>query len=300
MSWEIPGHWCESGTIVAILEQVERLLGALGLAERFLFAVTSDAAQLTVAHPDRVVVIQTSDESHGIPAYANDVFMVFKFYQPFGAAPATLRALPLGCNHDVPGFEPLPIAERPIDGFFCGREVFREEFFAAVDAAFPAGRGDVGGRDLNLEISRAPGFRQGMVPATYGRWLTESNIAFCPRGVSYETFRIYEALRAGAVVIANRQVPSWFTQAWPVIEIDDWQQVKEITDRLWSDAAAMQKISDAGRAWWDETGCPNAVAHYLVRECVSQLIRRGVVDSDTAVWRDVAQALRSGRATSPA
>ena len=126
--WELPDDWCEEQHIIDILASIEPRMLEMGLAERFVFVVTSVAGQLPMAHKERVIVLQTSDEGHEVPAYANDVFMTFKNYPPFGAVPDNLCAFPLGCNKDVAELPALGMAERPIDVFFIGRKEFRDEF----------------------------------------------------------------------------------------------------------------------------------------------------------------------------
>jgi hypothetical protein len=294
--WEIPADWCETASVARTLRHAERYLCSLGFADQFLFVVTSDAENLTVAHPERVVVIQTSDEAHGIPAYVDDVFMVFKFYQPVGAMPGNLRVLPLGCNQDVPTYKPLAMADRSVDLFFSGREHGREHFFSAIDECYPNASGQLDGRPLNIDFARAVEFKAGMSPADFGRQLAKTRIALCPKGVSHETFRVYEALRAGAVVIAERQHRTWFNEGWPVIEVDDWCRIDRLVETLLPNDAALQQFSEAGHAWWRDICSPEATGHYLVRECVSSMIRRGVVNADPKAWQAVATAFKSNRA----
>jgi hypothetical protein len=213
-------------------------------------------------HEERVIVLQTSDEGHEVPAYSGDVFMTFKNYPPFGAVPDNLRVFPLGCNKDVAEKPGPGMAERPIDVFFIGRDEFRDEFFAATDHAFG---------DLHADISKAPEFRKGLSPQDYAAKLAQTKIALSPRGVSHETFRTYEALRAGCVVIAQRQIPCWWTNAWPVIEVDDWHGIDALVRAQLSNAAAMQVRAEAGRQWWRDKLSPAAVADYMIGEIVSHL-----------------------------
>ncbi|MBT3552629.1 MAG: hypothetical protein HOO19_16775 [Rhodospirillaceae bacterium] len=261
--WELPDDWCEEQHIIDILASIEPRMLEMGLAERFVFVVTSVAGQLPMAHKERVIVLQTSDEGHEVPAYANDVFMTFKNYPPFGAVPDNLCAFPLGCNKDVAELPALGMAERPIDVFFIGRKEFRDEFFAATDHAFG---------DLRTDISKAPEFRKGLSPEDYADKLAQSKIALAPRGVSHETFRTYEALRAGCVVIAQRQIPCWWTNGWPVIEVDDWLGIDDVVRAQLDDGAAMQERAAAGRQWWLDKCSPAAVANYMMGEIAARLL----------------------------
>ncbi|MBO32031.1 MAG: hypothetical protein CMM74_03520 [Rhodospirillaceae bacterium] len=271
--WELPENWCEWDHIGETLQRVSHHLVNLGTADRFVFIVTSMGDQLPVAHSERTVVIQTSDEGHEIPSYAGDVFMVFKNYRPFDPAPENLRVIPLGCNKDVPDLALRSMPERPVDIFFTGWDNHRESFFTAVDAAYPAGEGQLGGRDLTIDIGRQKDFRSGMKPEDYARRLAETKIALSPRGVSHETFRTYEAMRAGCIVIANRQLPAWYLDGWPVIELDDWQGFGKIVEDILGDEMRLQDLSEQNRTWWQNYCSPEAVAHYVVRELSLKLMQ---------------------------
>ena len=250
-----------------VLQAAGHMLKGLGLAERFIFVVTADSHQIEMKHSDRVVVLQTSDEGHEIPDYAADVFMIFKNYQPFVQMPENLRVVPLGCNKDVPKLPRKPMAARALDVFFIGRPEYRESFFGAAISAFDDHE------DLNVEISKAPGFRLGHTPQDYAGRLADTKIALSPRGVSHETFRTYEAMRAGCVVIAERQLPSWFNEGWPVIEMADWDGVGGRVRELLNDPARLEDISRQSLHWWREKCSEEAVAHYMVRELSLKLLR---------------------------
>ena len=218
-------------------------------------------------------MIQTSDEGHEIPAYADDVFMVFKNYRPFDPAPETLRVVPLGCNKDVPALPPLSMKDRSVDIFFTGWDNHRESFFADIDAVYPGGEGQFGGRELTIDIKKQKDFRSGLKPEDYAKRLTETKIALSPRGVSHETFRTYEAMRAGCAVIAARQLPAWYIDGWPVIEVDDWRGLGNLVEELLSDEVRLQELSDKNMVWWQEHCSPDAVAHYMVRELSLKLMQ---------------------------
>lgn len=264
--WELPNNWCEEDYLKGILEHADFLLLNLGLSQRFVFVVTSLSDRLPLRHSERVVVLQTSDEGHEIPAYVDDAFMVFKCYRPFDVIPDNLRVIPLGCNKDVPALSPKSMTERGLDVFFIGRSGFRKQFFASTQTAF---------RDrpnLTTKIEEASGFRLGMSPDAYGRCLVNTKIALSPRGVSHETFRTYEAMRAGCVVVTDRQLSSWFTNGWPIIEVDDWLDVGDLVDGLIDDPVRLTDLSSNTIAWWQKYCSEEAVAHYIVRQLSLKLL----------------------------
>jgi len=83
-------------------------------------------------------------------------------------------------------------------------------------------------------------------------------------------------MRAGCVVIAARQLPAWFNEGWPVIEIDDWSELKELADGLLGNEKRLQELSLETRAWWEEKCSEEAVAHYMARELSVKLMKQNI------------------------
>ena len=231
--------------------------------------VTSYSDRLPIRHPERVVVLQTSDEGHEIPAYLGDVFMVFKNYRPFDPVPNNLHVIPLGYNKDVPALSPKDMTERSLDVFFVGRSHLRKPFFEATRKAFSDRP------NLNAKIEEASGFRKGISPNAYGKCLVNTKIALSPRGVSHETFRTYEAMRAGCVVVVDQQLSTWFTNGWPLIEVENWFGVGDLVDELINDPARLTDLSSKTLAWWQQECSEEAVAHYIVRQLSLKLLQKG-------------------------
>ena len=268
--WEMPETWCEVDYVTAALAELERHFVAHGLAERFIFIVTAFGDRLSLKHRDRVIVVQVSDEEHMLPSYVDDVFMVFKVFRPFVPMPDNLRIIPVGPNKDVPVQGPAsglkPIRERGLDVFFNGQPDLRADFFAA---ALPLNDR----ADINARVSTSGTFRGGMPPAEFGRLLADTKIALCPRGISHETYRLYEAMRVGCVIVAARQMPTWFTTGWPVLEVDDWTGIAGLVDELLADGARLEDLSQRTLAWWRERCCPEAVGRYIAGEIVGTLLK---------------------------
>ena len=266
--WEMPDTWCEVDYVTAALEELERHFVAHGLADRFFFIVTAWGDKLSFKHRDRVIVVQVSDEEHTMPSYVDDVFMVFKVFRPFVPMPDNLRIIPVGPNKDVPERDLIglkPIRERSLDIFFNGQSDLRADFFAA---ALPLNDRT----DINVRISTSGVFRGGMPAPEFGGLLAETKIALCPRGVSHETFRLYEAMRVGCVIIAARQMPTWFTTGWPIMEVDDWTGIEALVDDLLADPDRLKELSQRTLAWWRERCCPQAVGRYIADEILGYLI----------------------------
>ncbi len=55
----------------------------------------------------------------------------------------------------------------------------------------------------------------------YTEIMADTKIALAPRGSSVETYRFFEAMRQGCVVICDRLPPHWFYVGCPAIQIED-------------------------------------------------------------------------------
>jgi hypothetical protein len=275
--WDLPENCPEWDHVLGVLTQLERHLVALGFSDNFLFMATARAKELSQPDSERLVVYQISDETpetpdnHEIPAYANDVFMVFKNYGSFYPTPETIRIVPLGCNKATPSLPIQLMADRAIDLFFVGKEDHREEFFKASDLYCRDAK-----PSAQIEISRGLRSGEDFTPEVYAHKMAQTKVALCPQGASHETLRIYEAMRAGCVVIAARQLPSWFSEGWPVIELDDWGELKDLADGLLADDKKLQDLSQQTRAWWEEKCSEEAVAQYMARELSLSLMKQSL------------------------
>ena len=96
-------------------------------------------------------------------------------------------------------------------------------------------------------------------PEEYAKILLESAFAPCPRGRALDTFRIYEALEAGAIPIielangyARDHLPPDYMDS-PMIFIESWSEVPEKMASLFSDPSAINAKQKAVQAWYDTT-----------------------------------------------
>ena len=60
----------------------------------------------------------------------------------------------------------------------------------------------------------------------------DTKVCLVPRGGSVETYRWFEAMRVGCVVIGEPMPPFWFYKGSPAIEVTDWRTLPSILERL--------------------------------------------------------------------
>ena len=102
-------------------------------------------------------------------------------------------------------------------------------------------------------IRKALSHRTSLAPALVGTMGSISSVIvfalILGRGPT-KTYRFFEGMRQGCVVICNRLPPHWFYVGCPAIQIDDWGSLEAEVKALTADP---QRLSDLYRetvAWW--------------------------------------------------
>lgn len=189
-----------------------------------------------VAPLEWVVLAVTSDEgSH---------FDVDQFHHPVSAV---WVQNPRSDRHN-PDVRALPVGWTPhIDRRYAGRpppdKTLRWTFAGQVTHsrrrdAVAAMRRMSGGRLVTSEA-----FTEGVPPDEYADMLYDAAVAPCPAGiVTPDTFRCWEALRAGAVPVVDRQAGEWDVPGdyWrrlcgrppPFKVVDDWSTLPGLVDAI--------------------------------------------------------------------
>jgi len=138
--------------------------------------------------------------------------------------------------------------DRPLDWFLAGQIThLRREQCVEQLRRIPGG--------MRVETD---GFTKGLPPAEYMRMLASAKIAPCPSGPqSPDTFRLYEALEAGCVPIADAQTskPGFPNGYWqwifgcevPFPVVSDWATLPEVMAR---ELAAWPENQRRIAEWW--------------------------------------------------
>ncbi len=109
-----------------------------------------------------------------------------------------------------------------------------------------------------------PGHFQKMRDAeTYSSTLMDTKICLVPRGTSLETFRFFEGLRAGCILITEELPDRWFYNGAPVQTVNDWSELGNVLDRLLNDPERLDTLHCTARTWWTDTCSEEAVGRYM-------------------------------------
>lgn len=93
--------------------------------------------------------------------------------------------------------------------------------------------------------------------------MMNSRICLAPRGTSPETFRYFEGLRAGCIVVTDVLPKHWYYDGSPAIEIHDWSKLPSVVLPLLRDYDAMNKLHRMSLNWWTERCSELALARYM-------------------------------------
>lgn len=121
----------------------------------------------------------------------------------------------------------------------------------------------------NSIIKFTSGFGAGLNRTEYNRILYNSKIVICPYGaVTEETFRHYEAMRAGCIVITLKMPDVIPYQNAPIVQINDWDELLPTIDSLLNDPKKLEKMHLATLEWWKNKCSEEAIAQYIYNKIV--------------------------------
>lgn len=205
-----------------------------------------------VASTPHVGLFHISDEWYRRPLGAYRAFSwVWRQHLHSGLRAEGVRALPLGpvstgeIDVGLHAASATPLVERAHPVTFVGKLVTTR--FAAVEAL----SGIAGA--LVVPTGRfAPG--TGFRPPEYAAILRSSALVACPMGnVHLESFRVYEALEAGAVpIVERRRGLDYFALLLgdhPLPNVRAWRDAPALVRELRREAA-LRDLQEATREWW--------------------------------------------------
>jgi hypothetical protein len=206
--------------------------------------------------------------------------------------------IPLGASALV-DLADVPFSQRPVDVFFAGslyessglglrpKNVVRREMQAALEAASRT-LGDLRVDYLTFdEFGIHSGHDSRILSSEdYARRLAASKYALCPRGNVEETYRLFEAARAGCVLISEPLPPRWYFADTPYVSVRRWSELPAVLRDLHRDGQAASELAHAAREWWRERVAEPKVAEFM-RERIPTRTRRSGSSDDQIVSREV-------------
>ena len=214
------------------------------------------------------IFISTSDETHGMPENIKDpnVKYVFKQYHPMTNMRDVnsvidhpqVHGIPLCHLNGVVNFS-KNILEREYDWCWMGQfdPYRRVDFKNAVDRLTL-------NKDLKNVCHWYTGWNNGIDKLEYSRILNKTKIALVPCGsASYETFRFFESMMCGCVVIGVPLPNVEFYNKAVYVKIDNWDHVETYIRKILEDSMSLHNLSVLGYEWYKEYCSPRGLADYI-------------------------------------
>ncbi|PZR75413.1 MAG: hypothetical protein DLM52_07745 [Chthoniobacterales bacterium] len=200
------------------------------------------------------VLIILSDELYRTPPKAPGL-VVFKQY--VGEEDDDSFPFPLGYRRGFPKLAPLPMESRTIDVGFRGRMYPHRQAFLTQLANHPKLR------EFRIDLTS----ETRLSVAEYAGFLNNCRISLCLAGNSSpETFRYYESLKTGCIVVTPRMPRNALYQCHPGFEmsdIDDVERVAEALRRILEAPAEHAALQQRALQTWETQYAPAAVAALL-------------------------------------
>jgi hypothetical protein len=188
--------------------------------------------------------------------------------------------IPFG-YHSQEDLPQVPMRERRLDAFFAG-EVHTPipsadyRYWTSTSKAearkqlWKVLRGLNEEGQWNIDIGNVPGGEAGPKSpefASYSAKMMNSRICLAPRGTVAETFRFFEGLRAGCLVVCNRLPPEPYLQGVPAIQIDNWKELPALMKKYARDLDSLEQYRNASMDFWrtrlNERAIGSQVARFL-------------------------------------
>lgn len=174
-----------------------------------------------------------------------------------------LFEIQLGTTKWFSGTHTVPMQERKYDVSFIGQldPYRRADFYQCLNSF----------KIDNSFIYFYEGWNRGIGAEKYSEVMSQTKIALVPWGSgSLDTFRFYEAMSCGCVVLCIRQNNYEFMRGSPHVQIPNWNPVvveKYIKKIL---QANLQDMSDRSRAFWESNLSPKAAADFIVKKVLGE------------------------------
>lgn len=229
---------------------------------KYKFLIIGSHNQWSYDITDNTIVFYLSNEDHKVPSELLKAKAVFTPYAPLKKRPVNCYPIPLGYNGITVEHEMIEVHKRPFDVFFSGNIhrrrisfLFAVGLFRVLNKIFYSSNNKIKNR---IRLSR--GFLKGYSPDVYTDYLRNSKIALVPQGyLSNNTFRFYEACKAGNVIITYQLCNYEFFESFPGVQIKTWFQIPFILRNLLTNKN-LEKMQKETLDYYEKNCSPEATA----------------------------------------
>ena len=283
---EMPLHeMCEQKYLTGIFHELQHVMGYSFFDFNFVIYSGDGSRFKKPLQPKNndlpCVLLYLTDETSSVPKHLSEEYhAIFKNYLPYDQYD-NIFSLPLGYVKNVPENPYKRVNERKYSIFFSGRlNYYRMSFYTQFLGSHPVINSSLTKPFIYTAKRFLPysfpdkhpesfivftnGFRQGMNGEEYSSMLSDSKIALCPRGfISPETFRHFEAMRAGCVIISEPLPQTYFYENSPIITLNKWTELDGILRTLRNNPGLVEEKSLDMYNWWQRKCSERSVAEYI-------------------------------------
>ena len=122
--------------------------------------------------------------------------------------------------------------------------------------------------DLNVYLKTTSSFEESFSDQgrQYSSVLANTKISLVPRGDVLESFRYFESMRYGCVVVSEPQPNIWFYANSPAIEVRDWESAKDIIIRLLDQPERLKWLQQQSMDYWHDICSEDAISLFMARK----------------------------------
>lgn len=214
------------------------------------------------------ILISTSDENHQIPKESNDerYVYIFKQYAPMQNINDpnsvinihNVSAIPL-CHLNGVKSKNINIKNREFDWCWMGQfdQYKRAEFRVAINKLSRI-------RHFKNYVLWYNGWNNGISKTMYSDILNNTKIIFVPTGsASMESFRFFEAMMCGCIVVCIDMPRVDFYNTANIIKIDEWNNLENTVSYILSRNSEIEYISYEAMNWYKYYCSPDGLANYM-------------------------------------
>lgn len=279
------------------LDQLAKIMGKNFQNYNFYIYTSNDKDELpksaAIDHPKKILIF-ISNESNYIPFnLENFFFCIFKCYLPYEPKNSKIFSFPLNIFSENSQKKLIPLDKRQIDIFFCGNlnsnrlSLYHAlssnaKIFSKISNKFLysflirlglkkkfTSRNMSIGVNGNNYIKFTDGFNGqggGLSYNEYFKLLSNSKIVLCPRGyISSETFRHYEAIKSGSIIITEKLPKTYFYKNSRFIEINNWKEGLVKAEKLILNLAKLNSMQKINNSYYKNFLSEKSVAKYAYK-----------------------------------
>jgi hypothetical protein len=106
--------------------------------------------------------------------------------------------------------------------------------------------------DFNFDGPTAVGTASLDAERSYSQRMMDAKFCLAPRGNVVDTFRFFEGMRSGCIVVCEPLPRERYYSGSPVIEIDDWSELEERIAPIFHNNELLESMRRRSLQWWDE------------------------------------------------